>query len=86
MNRGDQQRDLNPRSPDHKPGEGDGEPVQRVNEKQHTFVRTARGQRIIERAGEVDAQDERTVARAEASGWARARGEDSTLHLRKRDR
>lgn len=45
MNTGDRNSDHHPCHPDRQHGQGDGQPAQRCNEKQHTFVRPARARR-----------------------------------------
>jgi hypothetical protein len=79
MNRGDRNRDHHPRHPDRQQGEGDGQPAQRCNEKQHTFVRTARGHEVMHQPGVVEAFGERTRAQAEATGLARASSDGATM-------
>lgn len=82
MKREDQKRERDPRR---NQGEGDKESARRFNEAQQSFVRTERGQKAIDEAGAVDASEEQTLAEAEAAGRARTKGEDPTLHRRKRD-
>jgi len=63
-------------------GEGDKASAKRYNQEQQAFVQSGRGKRAIEQAGNVPAADVPELADAEASGKARAKGEDPAVNGR----
>lgn len=60
-------------------GEGDKESAKRFNEQQEMFVKSERGQRAIDKAGEVSPGEENELAEAERKGRERAKDEDPAV-------
>ena len=64
-------------------GEGDTKSAERFNKEEHKFVESEHGRAMIDKAGQVDASEEKALEDAERDGLSRAKGEDPAV-LRKK--
>lgn len=64
-------------------GEGDKKSAERFNKEERTFVESAHGRAMIDKAGQVEPSEEKALEDAEQDGLSRAKGEDPAV-LRKK--
>lgn len=80
-------KNTKPGESEHKPGtptsenqgEGDKQSAERFNREEQRFVNSDRGQKVIDKAGQVDPSEKQALQDAERLGLARTKGDDPAV-------
>ena len=60
-------------------GEGDMKSAERFNREEQSFVKSDHGQKIIDKAGQVDPSEQQELEDAERDGLSRTKGDDPAI-------